>query len=278
MWNFWESGGFWARCQQPDPATGRIPVQIAIDGRAQAAYDVAAYRWHDQLEVGGPTGLAVATAGRQPGADEQAAIRTWVARKLADDGIWIAHIAQRDLDSQLALALLSQPGWQAVYVDANHFLLVDGATPQGRDLAARVDSGAAAFPDEDSSLLTHAYRALGGGAQGGPARALALARRAWAVQPSTRAVGLAAAAGTDPSCAEETAAFFKGIVDDQLTRGSLDALQAGSYERLVGAVTAARFLEQEAGARSDVAARRRAAGQHAWLVQEANRVSLLSEW
>ncbi len=278
MWNFWEAGGFWARCQQSDPGSGRIALQIAIDGRAQAAYDVAVYRWHDQLEAGGPTGSSVESAGRQASADEQAAIRTWVAKRLADDGIWVAHIAQRNLDSQLALALLSLPSWQAVYVDANHFFLVDGATPQGRELAARVDSGAAAFPDEVSRLLTRAYRALHTGATDGPATALALSRQAWALRPTARAVGLAAAAGTDPGRADEASTFFQGIVDDQLTLGSQHAREPGYYERLAGAATAARLLEQAAVNRGDAGARRRAAEERAWLAQEADRVALLSEW
>ncbi len=278
MWNFWEAGGFWAWCQPADPATGRVAAQIAIDGRAQAAYDVAVYRWHDLLETGGPVGMRAESTGRQPGEEELAAIRSWVARRLGDDGIWLAHIAQRNADSQLARALLAVPSWQVVYADANHLLLVDIATPQGRDLAAAVDRGTAAFPDEVSGLLTRAYRALYPGAPDGAPRALALARQAWALQPTTRAVGLAARAGLDPACADGVRAFFDELINDQLARGTQYAQRPGYYERLVGAATAARFLEQTAATRRDVEARKRAAGQRAWLVQEANRVSLISEW
>jgi hypothetical protein len=278
MWNFWEAGGFWAWCQPADPATGRIAAQIAIDGRAQAAYDVGVYRWHDLLEAGGPTGMQVESAGRQPGADEQAAIRSWVARRLGDDGIWLAHVAQRNADTQLARALLALPSWQVVYVDANHLLLADASTPQGRELAAGVDRGAAAFPDDVSALLTRSYRALRSAAPDGATRGLALARQAWALQPTTRAVGLAALAGLDPACAGEVAIFFQALIDDQLARGALYARRPGYYERLVGAATAARFLEQTAGARGDVEARKHAAGQRLWLAQEADRVSFMSEW
>ena len=278
MWNFWEAGGFWAWCQPADPATGRIAAQIAIDGRAQAAYDVAVYRWHDLLDAGGPTGLLAERTGRNPTSDELAAIRSWVARRLADDGIWMAHIAQRNLDTQLARALLTLPTWQVVYVDANHFMLVDAATPQGRDVVDRVDSGAAAFPDDVSSLLTRAYRALHSGSSDGAVRALTLSRQSWALRPTTRAVGLAALAGRDPACTAETESFFQGLVDDQLVLESKHERQPGYYERLVGAATAARFLEQTATARGDAGARKRAAGQREWLAQEADRIALLSEW
>jgi hypothetical protein len=278
LWNFWEAGGFWSWCQPADPVTGRVAAQVAIDGRAQAAFDIGVYRWHDLLEYGGPQGMAADRDGRQPGAAELAAIREWVSHRLTADGIWMAHVAQRNLDTPLARALLTLPGWQVVYVDANHFLFVDDATPQGHAVVARVDGGAAAFPDEVSALLTRAFRASRAGLPDGPTRVLALARQAWALKPTTRAAGLAALAASDASCADAGASFLQEIVDDQLRLGAQHAREPGYYERLVGAVTAARFLEQSAGARGDLEARKRAAGQRIWLAQEADRAAALSEW
>jgi hypothetical protein len=278
MWNFWEAGGFWSWCEEADPATGRIPVQVAIDGRAQAAYDVAVLRWHNLVESAGPTGLRAEQGGRPPGPAERAAMSSWVARRLAEDGIWIAHIAERNVSTPLAQVLLGLPAWQVVFVDAGHLLLVDAATPQGAALVARVDAGAAAFPDDVSSLLTRASRALRSGSRDGPPRGLAMARQAWAIRPTSRAVALATQAGADPVCAHDAEAFFQELLDDQIANAPRHAHRGGYYERVVGAVGAARFLEQAAAARGDTAARGRAAALVSQLSQEANRVAATSEW
>ena len=59
MFNYWTEGGFIAWGQEPDPETGRTPLQLFMDGRAQAAYDVKVF---DDL-VGYFLGWAVALCG-----------------------------------------------------------------------------------------------------------------------------------------------------------------------------------------------------------------------
>ncbi|HUT62644.1 MAG TPA: hypothetical protein VMZ04_01685, partial [Anaerolineae bacterium] len=39
MFNYWTEGGFIAYGQEPDSATGKTPLQLFMDGRAQAAYE-----------------------------------------------------------------------------------------------------------------------------------------------------------------------------------------------------------------------------------------------
>jgi len=39
MFNYWTEGGFIAWGQEPDPNTGKTPLQLFMDGRAQAAYN-----------------------------------------------------------------------------------------------------------------------------------------------------------------------------------------------------------------------------------------------
>ena len=54
MFSFWEEAGFWEWCQQPDPGTGRVPLQLLVDARAQQAFDIEAYRAYRDLVDGGP--------------------------------------------------------------------------------------------------------------------------------------------------------------------------------------------------------------------------------
>ncbi len=69
MFNYWTEGGFIAWGQEPDPETGRIPLQLFMDGRAQAAYDVSVFDLWSDIFSGGP--LPYAAAGRPTGAHGQ---------------------------------------------------------------------------------------------------------------------------------------------------------------------------------------------------------------
>lgn len=278
LWNFWSSGGFWEWCQSGDPTPVTIPLQVSIDGRAQAAYGVETARWYNMLDIGGPAALRAEREGREPTADEVAAIRPWVATQLGDAQVWIAHVGQRDEDSQLARALFNLPNWEVVYADAHDTLLADATTAQGRALSAAVDGGAARFPDAASELLTRAYRSLRYVGPENAAQALALARKAYAARPSQRAVTLATAAALDPATQAEAATFTAAIVGQLESDREVILRHHGSYERLVAAVTAARFLEQVAATRGDAAGRDRAAERLASLAQEANRLVGESEW
>ena len=41
VFNYWTEGGFVAYGQIPDPNTGKTPLQLYMDGRAQAAYNTS---------------------------------------------------------------------------------------------------------------------------------------------------------------------------------------------------------------------------------------------
>ncbi|MGD0078290.1 MAG: hypothetical protein ABSB91_06660, partial [Sedimentisphaerales bacterium] len=53
MFNYWTEGGFIAWGQEPDPSTGKTPLQLFMDGRAQAAYNYDAYMTWSEIMFGG---------------------------------------------------------------------------------------------------------------------------------------------------------------------------------------------------------------------------------
>ncbi|HUT57584.1 MAG TPA: hypothetical protein VNA25_07005, partial [Phycisphaerae bacterium] len=53
MLNYWTEGGFIAWGQEPDPNTGRTPLQLFMDGRAQAAYNRKAFDVWTYIMAGG---------------------------------------------------------------------------------------------------------------------------------------------------------------------------------------------------------------------------------
>ena len=58
MFNYWTEGGALAFGQEPDPETGKTPLQLFMDGRAQAAYGYAKFdlwqRWYAGGNLAGP--------------------------------------------------------------------------------------------------------------------------------------------------------------------------------------------------------------------------------
>ncbi len=54
VYNYWTEGGFIAYSQIPDPNTGKTPLQLFMDGRAQAAYEPETYEIWSSTMFGGP--------------------------------------------------------------------------------------------------------------------------------------------------------------------------------------------------------------------------------
>ena len=178
----------------------------------------------------------------------------------------------------MAEALLGLASWQIVYLDEVHILLADTATPQGAAVAARVDTGEASFPTPLSRLLTQAHRAQRYGGADGARRAIELARQAFALEPTQRAIAIATVSAQDPSCLAGAVALCRTAVADAIAHRVELAQRHGNYYRLTAAAAAAYFLQQEAKARDDGDAARRAAEQLRWLIQEANALLPATEW
>jgi hypothetical protein len=89
MFNYWTEGGFIALGQQPDPNTGKTPLQIFMDGRAQAAYGPKAYKVWLNLMSGGPTAKNVRAAGRQFTSADYEKIGQWIDKQLKKRDVWV---------------------------------------------------------------------------------------------------------------------------------------------------------------------------------------------
>jgi hypothetical protein len=244
--DFWEEGGNLEWVQQPDRATGALPLRLLIDGRAQEAFPATIVHDYLELAVGGPAGIDATAEGRPPSPPELAAMSAWVGARLRRDAIWVAFLpAEREGDG-IARALAASPDWRVAYRDPWQSILVDVGDSRGRALDAAVASGAADFPDEATRQLTLAARHAGSPDSAARRAALAAAVRAWALRPSAAAVVAALQAGAAPALRGEALAFASGLVDEYRRDGSRWARQNGYYERATAFVTAASFLEAEA--------------------------------
>jgi hypothetical protein len=240
MWNFWDEGGFLAFCQQPEPARGTLPVGIFIDGRAQAAYDPQALRSYlDLLNGPGRSGQAGESLATVADLDS---LRAWTARRLHELDVSLALIPAGQQRTAFARAAASMPGWQLVYIDAEHTLFVDTGSAGGRALAERVASGAAHYPDEASAKLTAAFRLLPPRTEEDQRRAVELAVLSYHAAPSSLAVLCATRAAHTPAAGLEALRFCRGVAEEFTSNRDRYREGAGYSVRLEAATLALEYL------------------------------------
>lgn len=251
LFAFWQETGFVMWAQDPEPTTGRLPVQVLIDGRAQGAYPIETFRQYVHLRDGGPTGEAVKEQKRPFTAAEADEVRTFLQGNLRAAGINLALIPGDEAQAPISQALFNTPGWQVVYMDDRHSLLADTATPAGKMLAEGVWNGSTRFPPGESGPLTRCFLLLQRGDEASLGEALRLAREALVAAPSQRAVTYAAQAGDATGRSDELETLLRATAESYLGRRELLLDQDGYYRPLVAAYAALGHLQVRAQQRGD---------------------------
>jgi len=162
MYNYWTEGGFIAWGQEPDPETGRIPLQLFMDGRAQAAYDVSAFDLWSDIASGGPLPFAAARAGRDLTDKDYTQIGAWVSDRLRKQSVWVVLMPDLQFDKPLTRGLEHSPEWRTVYVDDKQKLFVDVTSPKGAALYQGMFTGKTKYPNEYLADLTIGHNLLFG--------------------------------------------------------------------------------------------------------------------
>lgn len=250
----WEEGGFVEAAQRPDPGSGRTPLQVLIDGRAQEAFPAATYATYQELVAGGPPGSAVARSGRGPTAAEASTIRGWVERRLEELGIGVVLVTPESAPRVLSVVLFNSPVWQLVYLDEHHSVLASRTLEP--ELVAAVETGRAAYPDGQSAALTRAYLGLRRGDDAGLDEAFQQARAACEPLPSARAVGLAVQAATASLRQAELRSWLRQLAEGVLAARPRLQRQDGYYRHLAAARQALGVLQEDAIRRGDGAVAR----------------------
>ncbi|HSV26877.1 MAG TPA: hypothetical protein VLH60_03195, partial [Sedimentisphaerales bacterium] len=160
IFNYWTEGGFIAWGQEPDPETGRTPLQLFIDGRAQAAYNVGTYDMWGFIQSGGPAAMRLHFSGRQPTESDYREIGNWIDEQLAAHDVWVVLMPASEFNDPrkpFTVSLEMHPNWRPVYYDGRQKIFVRFTDPRGERLFMDVLSGTAKFPDDYSRALSTAY-------------------------------------------------------------------------------------------------------------------------
>jgi hypothetical protein len=160
MFNYWTEGGFVAWGQTPDPNTGRTPLQLFMDGRAQAAYDRTIFdRWTGIMQ-GGPIVEQAARAGRSPNQNEYPQIAQWISSELRKDHVWVVLMPSGQFDTAFVTALEISRDWRTILTNNKEKLFVDVAAQEGRKLYDDMMAGKLVYPDEFSADLAIGHNLL----------------------------------------------------------------------------------------------------------------------
>ncbi len=173
MLNYWTEGGFIAFGQEPDPNTGRTPLQLFMDGRAQAAYNREAFEEWSTIMAGGLiTGqiAARAEARRQSvTGDDYVKIGQWMDEQLKDHNVWVVLMPQgeyrtpppqkyyRKMSYHAIQSIERNPNWPLVFLNNKQKLFVDIRTPQGKALYDGIFNGETVYPDDYHRNLIRAH-------------------------------------------------------------------------------------------------------------------------
>ena len=241
--NFWADGGFLAWCQEPDAASGKPPVQIFIDGRAQAAYELEHYLSYHVFRGGGPVGAAVAERGGSPTRDELGRMAEWLMAELRGRGIFLVVVPEEEFDTPMAQVLNADRRWLPVYLDDRSAVLADGESGPGQRLGAAVLDGSAVFPSPEARDLTLALNLSRSARPEDHRRAVALAGAVLEKFPTQTAVLTLIRAARSDALKERARELVSGYADGFAARREVLRDQAGYLPRLQAAVVGVRFLQ-----------------------------------
>jgi hypothetical protein len=242
VFNYWTEGGFVAYGQFPDPNTGKTPLQLFMDGRAQAAYNTEAYqRWMYIMSGGDPVREAE-RAGRQLTTSDYQKVGEWLDKELTKENTWVVFMPAAQFDSVLIKGLEMNPAWRPTYMDDEQQIFVNVKTTQGRDLYAGIFTGSTKFPDEFSKLITTGYNIVRL-QDGDPNMAFDMLAKALSIKPSnTAAIELIRIGQGNPQLRGKLAKVFNGYFDDYLEKKQDYQKIDGYRDRLMATMIVGNYL------------------------------------
>ncbi|NLX04595.1 MAG: hypothetical protein GXY33_05585 [Phycisphaerae bacterium] len=246
MFNYWNEGGFLAFAQEPDPETGRVPLQLFIDGRAQAAYDIETYSMYMHMMAGGPAaGRRISRAGLEKAS-------AWLVEELKKYDVWIVVMPEKFWRQPFMLALELASNWRLAYLDEHHKILVDMDSEAGRTLFGEVVGGRAEFASEFSRALTLGHILIRSGDAKLQEAGLVRLIEALNLRPTgVAAAELANTAGQMPPLAPRVVETFGSHIEDLTANRAAYEAQAGFSDRLVAASMAAEYLSKVPAGQAD---------------------------
>ncbi len=244
MFNYWTEGGFIAWGQDPDPRTGRTPLRLFMDGRAQAAYNYDAYMLWSEMMFGGEIVQRMKLRKQSFGPEEYTQVGAWLNEQLKRHNVWVVLMPANQFDSPFVKGLEYSPDWRLVFMDDKQKLYVDITKPRGRELFLGIEDGSTQYPAECYRDIMIAHNALMFGQT--PeifTRGLDCAIKCFEESPSRIPVQMVQVFyDRYPALRPKVGEFLKGVMDDFLANKARYLSRGGYHHRVVAALVAIEYL------------------------------------
>jgi hypothetical protein len=242
MFNYWTEGGFIAWMQIPDPNTGKTPLQLFMDGRAQAAYSTEKYDlWMSIMSGNLPTLEHLFRAGKRPSDKD---IGNAIDEELRKYNVWCVLMPADQFDTPLMDGLEQHPDWRVVFLSNKEKMLVDIKTKAGEELFMGMLDGTIKYPNEFSRSISSAHTLLFVKDENARQQGFNCALRAFELRPSQVSLIELLTAARYPIFKPKVEAVLKTYVEkfdhDEDSYGQTP----GYNNKLVAAIIAANYLER----------------------------------
>jgi len=157
---YWTEGSFIALQQTPEPNTGRIPLQLFMDSRAQTAYPLEMQTLWAEIMHAGPTVKNARRQRRPLTNNDYRKITAWLDNQLKKHSISVALMPSDKWQTPFVRALENSGRWRLVYFDNKQKLFADITTAQGKQLYEGILTGGTLYPNRLSKEMTAAYQMM----------------------------------------------------------------------------------------------------------------------
>ncbi|HEY5505620.1 MAG TPA: hypothetical protein VIK28_10725, partial [Sedimentisphaerales bacterium] len=159
MFNYWTEGGFVAWGQTPD-ADGHTPLQLFMDGRAQAAYNYDTYMLWSEIMSGGPVVQKARIRNQNLTVDDYVQTGEWLDSRMKQFKVWVVLMPSNQFDTPFVKGLEHSSSWRLVYLDDKQKLYVDISTPRGLEIFKGIDDGNTIYPEKYYRNIMIAHNTL----------------------------------------------------------------------------------------------------------------------
>ena len=242
MFNYWTEGGFVAWGQNPDPDTGKTPLQLFMDGRAQAAYEPEAYRVWSQIMFGGPIVQITRQRKQKFTSAKYAEIGKWIDKQLKKRDVWVVLMPAKEFNGYFVRGLERHPDWRLVFSNNKMKLFVDSSTPQAKELLERV-----VYPDDFTRYIMESRNLLLTGPDtDARKKGFELAIEAFRINPSGAAMRNIVVSANLSELEPFVSKFCKDYFDGFIENKDSYVKEHGYHHRMVAAFMAMDHLQRMA--------------------------------
>jgi len=245
MFNYWTEGGFLAWGQVPDPNTGRTPLRLFMDGRAQAAYEPSAYHKWAGIMSGGPAVRNAKVRRRNLNTNDYKEVGKWVGKELRKHNVWLVLMPSKEWRGPLVKGLEHNAGWPIVFLNNKQKMFVDISTEKGKKLFEGIFNNQTIYPDEFTRHLALAHNMYLYGSLKSKEQAFNAAVKAFNLYPSQIAMLEVRVASKYNELKPKVIAFCENyLADFEKNKGSY-AREDGYDHKVVAALVAADHLREQ---------------------------------